>query len=208
MEMPAGFYLRAFFFSAQRRHRMCLPWWDCRIFLRVVLLLRQMITVPACAGEFVWKGVFCLYEAFQKRLARFGAALLAAVVLCGAPLTVAAKVNVPRERMLVPVGHTVGIKLFSKGVMVVKLSEGGTPARSCGLKTGDVILTCDGDSVTSSEQFQSLLQENGSEVMQLQVKREGENVTLSVEPEQNEQGVYCIGAWIRDSMAGIGHDLL
>ena len=27
---------------------------------------------------------------------------------------------------------------------------------------------------------------------------------LSVSPEQNETGTYCIGAWIRDSMAGIG----
>ena len=38
----------------------------------------------------------------------------------------------------------------------------------------------------------------------LQVSRSGDSVTLSVEPEPNEQGVYCIGAWIRDSMAGIG----
>ena len=29
-------------------------------------------------------------------------------------------------------------------------------------------------------------------------------MTLSVSPEQNEKGAYCIGAWIRDSMAGIG----
>ena len=29
-------------------------------------------------------------------------------------------------------------------------------------------------------------------------------MTLSVSPQQNEQGQYAIGAWIRDSMAGIG----
>lgn len=29
-------------------------------------------------------------------------------------------------------------------------------------------------------------------------------MTLSVSPEQNDTGTYCIGAWIRDSMAGIG----
>lgn len=29
-------------------------------------------------------------------------------------------------------------------------------------------------------------------------------MTFSVDPEENEKGVYCIGAWIRDSMAGIG----
>lgn len=106
--------------------------------------------------------------------------------------------------MLVPVGHTVGIKLFSRGVVVVKLSEGGTPAKAGGLQTGDVIVKCAGSSVTSTEQFQSLLQKSGGETTDLQVKRDGSSVTLSVEPEQNERGVYGIGAWIRDSMAGIG----
>ena len=106
--------------------------------------------------------------------------------------------------MLVPVGHTVGIKLFSRGVMVVKLTDGGTPARAGGLQTGDVIVKCAGSAVTSSEQFQDLLQESGCAATDLQVKRDGGNVTLSVEPEANEEGVYCIGAWIRDSMAGIG----
>ena len=106
-------------------------------------------------------------------------------------------------RMLVPVGHTVGIKLFSRGVVVVKLSDGGTPAKACGLRKGDVIVQCGGDAVTSTEQFQSLLQDCGGET-ELEVRRNGDSVTLSVEPERNEKGVYCIGAWIRDSMAGIG----
>ena len=106
--------------------------------------------------------------------------------------------------MLVPVGHTVGIKLFSRGVVVVKLTDGGTPARECGLRTGDVIVKCGGDAVTSTEQFQSLLQKNGGDASDLQIDRAGSSVTLSVEPSQNDQGVYCIGAWVRDSMAGIG----
>ena len=86
--------------------------------------------------------------------------------------------------MLVPVGHTVGIKLFSRGVLVVKLSEGGTPAKECGLQTGDVIVSCGGTSVNSTEQFQSLLQENGQSPTDLQVRRGDQSVTLSVSPEQ------------------------
>ena len=106
--------------------------------------------------------------------------------------------------MLAPVGHTVGIKLFARGVVVVKLSEGGTPAKACGLRTGDVIVKCGGSAVTSTEQFQALLQTSNGERMDLQVDRSGGSVNVSVEPAQNDQGVYCIGAWIRDSMAGIG----
>lgn len=107
-------------------------------------------------------------------------------------------------RMLVPVGHTVGIKLFARGVVVVKLSDGGTPAKECGLQTGDVIVKCGGVSVTSTEQFQALLQKNGDASTDLQVRRDGDSMTLAVEPARNDDGVYCIGAWIRDSMAGIG----
>ena len=152
-----------------------------------------------------------MYGPFQKAkgVLRGGAALLLAVLLCGAApfgagVTARAAGGDSSARMLVPVGHTVGIKLFARGVLVVKLSDGGTPAKSCGLQTGDVIVKCGGVSVTSTEQFQTLLQENGGDATDLQVRREGESVTLSVSPQQNDQGQYAIGAWIRDSMAGIG----
>ena len=102
-----------------------------------------------------------MYEALQtgRRLALRCAALALVCLLCAGPSADAAEVSTG-TRMLVPVGHTVGIKLFSRGVLVVKLSEGGTPAKECGLQTGDVIVSCGGTSVNSTEQFQSLLQEH------------------------------------------------
>ena len=153
-----------------------------------------------------------MYGPFQKakRALRGGAALVLALLLCAAGTPGAAAVTADgagrssSARMLVPVGHTVGIKLFARGVMVVKAPESGTPADDCGLRSGDIIVKCGGVSVTSTEQFQSLLQENGETATDLQVRREGESMTLSVSPEQNQEGAYCIGAWIRDSMAGIG----
>ena len=108
------------------------------------------------------------------------------------------------ERMLVPVGHTAGVKLFARGVLVVRLPEDDSPAREGGLREGDVILACDGNAITSTEQFQSLLQKTRGEAADLQVHRNGATMYVSVDPEENEKGVYCIGAWIRDSMAGIG----
>ena len=143
-----------------------------------------------------------------KQLLRSTAALVLALLLTAS--TPALARESPQEgegdttRYLVPVGHTVGIKLFSKGVLVVKLTEGGTPAKECGLQTGDVIVRCGCTSVQSTEQFQTLLQKCGQESTDLQVQRDGRQMTLSVSPEQNEQGKYSIGAWIRDSMAGIG----
>ena len=140
----------------------------------------------------------------RDRLLRGGAAFFLALFLLTVPAAAAPASEAASGRMLIPVGHTAGIKLFARGVMVVKLPEDDTPARECGLKTGDVIVKCGGVSVTSTEQFQSLLQKTGQDATDLQVRRGGESVTLSVSPEQNEKGAYCIGAWIRDSMAGIG----
>lgn len=151
-----------------------------------------------------------MYGPFQKAngVLRGGAALLLALLLCTAPfgagVTASAAGSESSARMLVPVGHTIGIKLFARGVLVVKLSDGGTPAKDCGLQTGDVIVKCGGVSVTSTEQFQTLLQENGGDATDLQIRRGGESMTLEVEPRPNDQGQYAIGAWIRDSMAGIG----
>ena len=150
-----------------------------------------------------------MYGSVRKKRSRLhiGAALLLALCFCaGVPAQATAPTMKASAapRMLVPVGHTVGIKLFARGVLVVKLSEGGTPAKSCGLQTGDVIVQCGGVSVTSTEQFQALLQKNGGTETDLQVRREGRNLTLSVEPKATQDGAYGIGAWVRDSMAGIG----
>ena len=111
----------------------------------------------------------------SRALRRFGV-LVMALVLCSTAAMAAGK----GEKRLVPVGHTVGVKLFARGVVVVKLPEGGTPARTCGLKTGDVIVECGGEAVTSTEQFQSLLQKNGTDATALEIKRQGSPLTLSL----------------------------
>ncbi len=139
--------------------------------------------------------MICLYGAWAKRFWATALALLVCLATAGA-------VNVNETQSLIPVGHTVGIKLFSRGVMVVKLMDGDTPARDGGLQTGDVILQCGGKAVTSAEQFQDLLQVQSP--AELRVSRNGGELTVQVEPERNPEGVCQIGAWIRDSMAGIG----
>ena len=55
-----------------------------------------------------------------KRLLRFGAVCVLAALLCSPCMARAAEVT---PRTVIPVGHTVGIKLFARGVMVVKLPE-------------------------------------------------------------------------------------
>ena len=113
-------------------------------------------------------------------------------------------------KTLVPVGHTVGIKLFSEGVLVVGLSELETakgtaaPAKDCGLKVGDFILAADGAEVESTEHFQSLMAAAGGAETCLTVKRNGKTISLEAAAVQCSDGAWRLGAWVRDSLAGIG----
>ena len=77
-----------------------------------------------------------------------------------------------------------------------------TPGADCGLQVGDVIEEANGREVESSEQFAALLQCGG--VVQLGVTRDGQELTLAAEPVLGTDGTWRLGAWIRDSMAGIG----
>lgn len=114
------------------------------------------------------------------------------------------------EKRLVPVGQTVGIKLFARGVMVVGLSDVTTeqgacsPARECGLKTGDIITHINESQVDTIEEVQQLLEESGGQ-LRIQATRGSKQLELSANAAPClSDGSYRLGAWIRDSMAGIG----
>lgn len=143
----------------------------------------------------------------DKQKKRCLAAFFLSGLLC-ASAAWSAPARAAEERMLVPVGHTIGIKLFAEGVVVIGLAEvdsqtgKATPGADCGLQVGDVIEEANGREVESSEQFAAILQCGGT--VDLAVNREGEDLNLAAEPVLGPDGTYRLGAWIRDSMAGIG----
>lgn len=112
--------------------------------------------------------------------------------------------------LVIPVGRTVGIKLFSDGVLVVGLSDIQTegtpvsPAKEMGLKVGDVITHVNDCEVDTIEQMQSAIQTLAGERMTLKVTRQDKQLQLCGAAVCSQQGTYQLGTWIRDSMAGIG----
>ena len=139
-----------------------------------------------------------------------GAVLAAALVFsCMAWYQPARAADEVRE--VIPMGRTVGIKLFSDGVMVVGFGEvtaadgNHAPARDCGLKEGDIITHINQEEVDSIEEVQTLLQEVGGEAMSIRAVRDDQQVQFTAHAVQcSADGQYKLGAWIRDSMAGIG----
>ncbi|MBQ7714016.1 MAG: SpoIVB peptidase [Oscillospiraceae bacterium] len=135
---------------------------------------------------------------------RVAAACLAFLFVCAAHAPAARAAAEESVRCLVPVGHTLGVKLFADGVLVVALSDGETPAKESGLREGDVLLAFNGTDVGSIEHLQRLLAENGAARATMSVRRGARTLALPITPELTEDGRCRLGAWIRDSMAGIG----
>ena len=144
----------------------------------------------------------------QKRNRRKAAAWMAAIFCFSFSISPAWAVE--QTRTLIPLGKAVGIKLFADGVLIVDtsdLQQGGdtvSPAEDCGLKEGDLILSANGEKIQSTEHMQSILQENGEDVMVLAVQRGSRMMEVSVAPVRCDDGKCRLGAWIRDSMAGVG----
>ena len=136
---------------------------------------------------------------------RVGLAVLLALALLW-PLTARAD-----GLTVVPVGRAVGIKLFSDGVVVVGTSEIDTqagmvnPAKECGLKEGDVITHINSTEVDTIEEVSALLQQLEGQSMSIRAIRDDKQVQLTAQAALcTSDGCYKLGAWIRDSMAGIG----
>lgn len=138
----------------------------------------------------------------------FVLAVVLGVALHG-PLTASAASS--SVKTVIPLGRAVGIKLFSDGVMVVGLSEVSTdtgsqaPARDCGLQEGDIITHINSTEVDTVEEVQTILQDLEGEAMSIRAVRGEDQVQMTAHAVQcSSDGAYKLGAWIRDSMAGIG----
>ena len=150
----------------------------------------------------------------RARTFRALAGVVAAAAVLGGGRAVAAQapaVTADEVRRVVPVGKAVGIKLFSDGVMVVGFSqvparEGDvTPAKSCGLREGDIITHINASEVDTIEEVREQLEEIGGEKMSIRALRDGKELQVTAQAVQClADGSYKLGAWLRDSMAGIG----
>lgn len=154
----------------------------------------------------------------MKKFVRKGA-----VILCGLLLTIViigqlAPVNdstvstpVVAEKVLVPGGQSVGVKMDVRGVLIVGLEEiegknGETinPGLLSGLQIGDIIMEINGEEVYRADEVQSIVNEI-KDTVKLKIKRNGEVMNISINPvESGEDGLYKLGIWVKDKTAGIG----
>ena len=106
---------------------------------------------------------------------------------------------------LIPSGQAVGMKLKTKGVMVVGVEQkGNLPAKKAGIKNGDIITKVNEVNVQNTRHFEEILEAVKLETVTLTILRNEEEKTLSLTPVLNQANQYVCGMWLRDSAAGIG----
>lgn len=120
-------------------------------------------------------------------------------------------VKVIPDCQVIPGGHSIGVKMNIKGVLVVGMEEIENadgqwinPSLEAGLQIGDIILAINGTNVKDSSHVQSLIN-NSIEEVKIRLKRKNEVLTFNVKPVFSKvDQQYRIGLWVRDKTAGVG----
>ncbi len=154
-----------------------------------ILALNQPLTIVA--GENT--------SSYQMRLKLFGLVPLKDV-----------DIQVIENTTLTPVGKPIGIYVKTQGVLVVDTgSFDGAGGDKCApseykLQSGDYLTAMDGFAINDKKQIKEYIENgNGAEII-FQVSRKDELIQVKVKPEPDENNVYKMGAWLRDSAQGIG----
>ena len=112
---------------------------------------------------------------------------------------------------LVPVGKVVGITMDTEGLLVLGTgsvdgdkSHNVMPCKGV-LQAGDRILEVNGKIMENKEMLMEVIEESAGAPLTFRLERLGKMREVSITPEfSTMDGTYKIGAWIRDSIQGIG----
>ena len=144
----------------------------------------------------------------MKKMFRFLIPVLSAAIIVGSPNTVSAAQQGKKTVRLG--GQAFGVKFFNDGVMVIELEKFYSngryvcPAQDGGLMVNDVVKKINGTDIKTNEDVQLATLNCGGNPIKFTIERKGKEFVKTVIPQKNTVGVYLLGAWVRDSCAGIG----
>lgn len=121
------------------------------------------------------------------------------------------EVNVIKKTKVIPLGDAIGLKLYTKGVMVVGMSEVQgedknkyKPYEKTGIKEGDMIVEVNDVAVTCiSELIDNVNKSKGDEI-ELKYIRDSDTNTANITPIKTSSDEYKLGLWVRDAQGGVG----
>lgn len=119
--------------------------------------------------------------------------------------------NVIPNTKVIPLGNLIGLKLYTKGVLVVGMNEIKgedekiyKPYEEAGIEQGDLIIQINNQVVNTTEELIACVSKcNGKEIDVTYIK-DGNMLETQITPVKAMDNTYKIGLWIRDSAAGVG----
>ena len=116
-------------------------------------------------------------------------------------------VNVIPKTTVIPLGKTIGMKLYTEGVLVVGMSEieGKKPYKNSGIETGDRIIEVNNTKISTSDELTECVNtSNGKNIEIKYINNEEQIEVAEIEPAKTSNNEYKIGLWVRDAAAGVG----
>lgn len=121
-------------------------------------------------------------------------------------------VNVVPDKKIIPSGEAIGVKIQTKGVLVVGLSSITTaegkkhsPAADAGFEIGDTILEINSQKIVKDRDITKIVNSSKGKNLNFLIQREGRRQNIKVKPVQSlEDSKFRVGLWVRDNIAGVG----
>lgn len=115
-------------------------------------------------------------------------------------------VNVLPKTKVIPLGNAIGLKLYTKGVLIVGKSqiEGKKPYENSGVQEGDMIVSINDEEIDSTEDLIETINRSKGKEMSIKYIRNDIEETTTIIPVETKDNEYKIGLWVRDASAGVG----
>ena len=120
-------------------------------------------------------------------------------------------VNTMEEPEVVVLGNVIGMKLYTKGVLVVGMSEiygqdsvSYKPYENTGIQEGDTIIEVNNNAICSTDELINCINESKGKTIKLTYVHNEEKKEVSITPVETDINSYKIGLWVRDAAAGVG----
>lgn len=112
---------------------------------------------------------------------------------------------------VIPIGEIVGIKLYTKGVLVVGASSiediSGNICKPFGnteIKEGDSIIAINGHIVNNTEELITAINKSNGNKIKIKYLHDEKEENCEIIPVKDKENNYKIGLWVRDTAAGVG----
>lgn len=120
--------------------------------------------------------------------------------------------SVPGEIYVYPGGQPIGVKLNTKGVLIVAFSDVqgmdgkiSSPGAENGIEIGDTVLEINGDTINGIDDTIREINKCEGKEIKIKINRKGNIIYKDIKPVKClKDNKYKIGLWIRESTAGVG----